>query len=57
MELHELVGEDEGSTSSKMEEKRKEVKTTLKMILWGETSEKLENHKMTPISELDEIIF
>ena len=27
------------------------------MILWGEVHDKLENHKMTPISELDDIIF
>ena len=27
------------------------------MIFWGEVHEKLENQKMTPISELDEIIF
>ena len=27
------------------------------MILWGEVHEKLKNQKMTPISELDEIIF
>ena len=27
------------------------------MILWGEVHEKLENQKITPISELDEIIF
>ena len=27
------------------------------MIHWGEVHETLENHKMTPILELDEIIF
>ena len=27
------------------------------MILWGEVHEKLENQKMAPILELDEIIF
>ena len=57
MELHELVANKEGSTSLKIKEKRKEVKPTPEMILWGETHEKLENHKTTPILELDEIIF
>ena len=57
MELHELVASEEGLTSSEMEEKRKEFKTTLEMILWEEVHGKLENKKMTPISKLDEIIF
>ena len=56
-ELVELVAKEKGSTSSKPNKIRKEVKILLKMILWGEVHEKLENQKMTPISELDEIIF
>ena len=56
-ELVELVASQEGPTSPQMEENRKEVKITSEMILWGEVHEKLENQKMTPILELDEIIF
>ena len=57
MELHELVVSEEGSTSPKPNEIIKEVKILPEMIIWGEVHEKLENHKMTPILELDEIIF
>ena len=56
-ELVELVVKEKGSTSSELNKIRKEVKILLEMILWGEVHEKLENQKMTPISELDEIIF
>ena len=35
----------------------KEVKILPKMIFWEQVQEKLENHKMTPILELDEFIF
>ena len=57
MELLELFAKEEGSTSLEMEEKRKEFKTNPKITFWGEMHEKLENQKMTPISELNKIIF
>ena len=56
-ELVELVEKEERSTSLELNEIRKEVKILSKMILWGEVHEKLKNQKMTPIPELDEIIF
>ena len=52
MGLLELVASEEGPTSPEMEEKRKEFKITPEMTLWGEVYGKLENNKMTPISEL-----
>ena len=55
-ELRELVVKEEGSTCPKPKEKRKAIKTILEMIIWGDVHEKLENEKITPISEVDEII-
>ena len=56
-ELVALVAKEEGSTSLEPNEIRKEVEILSKMILWGEVHDNLENKKMTPISELYEIIF
>ena len=56
MELHELVFK-EGSTSPKMIKIGKGVEIFAEMIFWGEVHEKLENPKMTHISEVDEFIF
>ena len=57
MELHELVVKEDGSTSPKQNEIRKDVEILREIILWGEVHEKLENHKMTPTSKVDKYIF
>ena len=56
-ELKELVAKEDEPTSSKLNEKRKEVvKTFLDMTLWGEVYKELKNKKMTPMFEVDEYI-
>ena len=56
-EIIELVKKENGSTSSKPEERKKDVKETIpRMILWGDEHEKLNSEEGPYILEMDEVI-
>ena len=54
--LNEIVAKEESTSPEPIEMKKEVEKTILKMTLWGEVHEKVENEILTPILEVDETI-